>query len=91
MATQLNIKDAETVRLVRAYAAETGRSIPATIRAAIENDRRAREAVIAEKIRRANEIVDEVRRLMPPEWRDKSSKEIMDSIYDDDEPDGFAR
>lgn len=91
MATQLNIKDPETVRVVREYAAETGRSIPATIRAAVENDRRARRATIDDKIKRANAIVDEVRRRMPDEWRGKSSKEIMDSIYDDTQPDGFAR
>ncbi|WP_375392053.1 type II toxin-antitoxin system VapB family antitoxin [uncultured Sphingomonas sp.] len=90
MATQLNIKDAETVRLVRQYAQETGRSVTATVRTAIENDRRAHEADIVERMLRLEALVAEVRADMPEEWRDKSSKEIMDSMYDDEQPDGFA-
>lgn len=91
MATQLNIKDPETVRLARELAGKTGKTVTETIRSALEavNDRRERE--IAEKIKRANEIVAEFQRLMPDDWRGKTSKEIMDAIYDDDEPDGFAR
>lgn len=91
MATQLNIKDAETVRMVRDYAAETGRTVTATVRAAIENDRRVRETEIAEKVKAVQEIVAEFQRRIPEEWRGKTSKEIMDSIYDDNEPDGFAK
>lgn len=90
MATQLNIKDVETVRLVRQYAQETGRSVTATVRAAIENDRRAHEAGMVERMQRVDALVAEVRANMPEEWRDKSAKEIMDSMYDDEQPDGFA-
>lgn len=91
MASQLNIKDDATVREVREYAAQTGRTVTATIRDAVRNDRSRREEEIAERIRRANELIDEVRRNMPPETRAMTSWEIMESIYDDNEPDGFAR
>lgn len=91
MATQLNIKDDDTVREVRQYAAETGRTVTATIRESVRNDRSRREQEIAERIRRANELIDEVRRNMPPETRAMTSWEITESIYDDNEPDGFAR
>ncbi|MDB5696774.1 MAG: hypothetical protein JWN21_2317 [Sphingomonas bacterium] len=91
MASQLNIKDDATVREVREYAAQTGRTVTATIREAVRNDRSRREEEIAERIRRANELIDEVRRNMPPETRAMTSWEIMESIYDDNEPDGFAR
>ena len=85
MAMQLNIKDAETVRMVREYAAQTGRTVTATVRAAIENDRRKREAEIAETIRGVQEMLKGSKDLWKPEWRDRSLKEVMDSIYDDDE------
>ena len=91
MGVQLNIKDPATVRLARELAGKTGRTVTETIRTALERVEKEREAEIAEKIRRANEIVDEFQRIMPDEWRGKTSKEIMDAIYDDNEPDGFAR
>ena len=91
MPAQLNIKDAETVRLVRDYAAQTKRTVTATVREAVERDLRAREADIEARIQQVNELVDEVRRTMPAEWRNKSSAEIMESMYDDDAPDGFAQ
>lgn len=91
MGAQLNIKDDATVREVRAYAAQTGRTVTATIREAIRNDRARRDADVQERIRKVNELVDEVRRNAPSETLGVTSKEIMDSIYDDDESDGFAR
>lgn len=87
---QLNIKDPETVEMVRRHAAETGRSVTATVRTAVENDRRARKEAIDEKLRQVEEIVAEFQRLMPEEWRGKTSREMMDAIYDDARPDGFA-
>lgn len=91
MASQLNIKDDETVREIREYAAETGRTATATIREAIRNDRARRQADVQERIRRVNALIDEVRRNAPPETLKMTSKQIMDSIYDDHQPDGFAR
>jgi hypothetical protein len=91
MAAQLNIKDPETVRLVREHAARTGRTVTATVRDAVEKEKLAREADIAERIRLINELVDEVRRDMPDEYRNMSSWEMMESMYDDNEPDGFTK
>lgn len=91
MSVQLNIKDPETVRLARELAGKTGRTVTETIRTALERVREERERVIAEKLAAIDEIVEEFQRRMPEEWRGKTSKEIMDSIYDDNEPDGFAR
>ena len=91
MGVQLNIKDQETVRLARELAGKTGRTVTETIRAALERAQTEREAEIAEKIQAVQEIAAEFQRRMPEEWRGKTSKEIMDAIYDDSEPDGFAR
>ena len=91
MATQLNIKDAQTVRLVREYAAETGRTVTATIKAAIENDRRVRLGIVDAKITRLRNVLAAVRRDMPDNIRGMTTEEIGNSIYDDSEPDGFAR
>lgn len=90
MGAQLNIKDRETVELVRRHAAETGRSVTVTVREAIERDRQARKEIVDDKRRQIDEIVAEFQRHMPDEWRGKTSEEIMDAIYDDDQPDGFA-
>ena len=90
MATQLNIKDPHVVGLAEKLARQSGRSMTATIRDALEREDRDREALIEERIRAVNEIIDEVRRTMPPETRAMTSWQIMESIYDDDEPDGFA-
>jgi hypothetical protein len=91
MATQLNIKDPETVRIVREHAARTGRSVTATVREAVERDRAAQEADWTRRKAELYALVEEVRRNAPPETLRMSSWEIMESIYDDDEPDGFAQ
>lgn len=84
MGVQLNIKDPETVRLARELAGHTGLSLTETIRGALERDLREREAAYEAKIARVREISDSFRRNMPPEWHGKTSKEIMDEIYDED-------
>lgn len=84
MATQLNIKDPETVRLAKSLAASSGRSVTAVIRSALE---RQQQAVDADDDRRRREIAElsaEFRRRMPAEWHGMTSKQIMDSIYKDD-------
>lgn len=91
MGVQLNIKDPDTVRLARELAGKTGRTVTETIRSALERAQEERDRAIVEKIKRANEIVAEFQKHMPEEWRGKTSREIMDAIYDDNEPDGFAR
>jgi len=81
---QLNIKDATTIRLARELAASSGESITATIRKALEREHREREEKVQAMLARVREISAEFRANMPPEWQGKTSKEIMDSIYDDD-------
>jgi antitoxin VapB len=83
MGAQLNIKDAETVRLARELADATGQPVTKAIRQALERELERRESEIEAKIARANEIVAEFQRNLPEEWRGKTSKEIMDSIYDE--------
>lgn len=88
MGAELKITDAETLRLAESLAAARGESVEATIRAALEREQLAlaaeRERKIAENIAAMNEISREFREKMPPEWHHMTSKEIMDSIYDDD-------
>ncbi|MBY0519684.1 MAG: type II toxin-antitoxin system VapB family antitoxin [Sphingomonas sp.] len=84
MATQLNIKDPETVALAHRLAKATGKPMTTLIREALEREEREREEKVAAKIAAIMEIAAEFRRNMPEEWRGKTSKEIMDEIYDDD-------
>lgn len=83
MGAQLNIKDAETVRLARELADATGQPITKAIKQALERELERREEEIHAKIARANRIVDEFQRNLPEEWRGKTSREIMDAIYDE--------
>ena len=84
MGVQLNIKDAETVRLARELADATGQPITQAIRQALERElqRQAdeRQAFLA----KVKEIGREFRAAMPKDWHGKTSKEIMDEIYDED-------
>lgn len=84
MATQLNIKDAETIRLARAAAAHRNVSVTRAIRDALERDARDREAEVQRRIAAIKAAVAEFQAVMPPEWRHTTSKELMDSIYDED-------
>ncbi|MDG2533823.1 type II toxin-antitoxin system VapB family antitoxin [Sphingomonas sp. HITSZ_GF] len=83
MGAQLNIKDAETIRLARELSNELGISVTATIREALEEKARRREAEREELITKIMEISHEFRAAMPADWHGKTSKEIMDEIYDE--------
>ena len=83
MGIQLNIKDAETVRLARALADATGQPVTKAIKLALEAELQRREVELEAKIARVHEISREFRANMPKEWRGKTSKEIMDEIYDE--------
>ncbi|MBX9859905.1 MAG: type II toxin-antitoxin system VapB family antitoxin [Sphingomonas sp.] len=84
MAMQLNIKDPATIALAHRLADKTGKTMTAVIREALEREEREREEKVAAKIAAIMEIAADFRRNMPEEWRGKTSKEIMDEIYDDD-------
>lgn len=84
MGVQLNIKDPETVRLARELAGATGKTVTETIRKALEDAIAEREKVYAEKLARIEAIADKFRRHMPEEWHHMTSKQVMDSIYNED-------
>lgn len=81
---QLNIKDAETVRMARDLADASGQSVTATVRAGLEVLADRRKADEEAWLARVDAIVAEFQKHMPAEWEGKSSKEIMDSIYNAD-------
>lgn len=84
MGVQFNLKDAETVRKTKELATGTGRSMTEVIRAAIDREWREREDRVRKAMRDVRAISAEFRRQMPEDWRGKTSKEIMDSIYNED-------
>ncbi|MEI9852092.1 MAG: type II toxin-antitoxin system VapB family antitoxin [Sphingomonas sp.] len=84
MTAQLNIKDAETIELARGLAKKLGKSVTATIREALEEKARKRETEQQAKLDSVMELVADIRSRMSPEVRAMTSKEIMDSIYDED-------
>ena len=84
MGVQLNIKDAETVRLARQLADATGQPITAAIRQALERELARREEEIEAKMAELREIAREFHESIPQEMKGKTSKEWMDSIYDED-------
>jgi hypothetical protein len=90
MASQLNIKDAVLIERARHLAQARQESVTATLRSLVDREWERREADIEARRAKLDALVAEVRANMPEEVRNMSSKEIMDSIYDDDQPDGFA-
>jgi len=84
MGTQLNIKDAETVRLARELADATGQPITAAIRQALKHELGRREEEVQAKVARLRQIASEFRQDIPEEMRGKTSREWMDGVYDDD-------
>lgn len=84
MGVQLNIKDAETVRLARELADATGQPVTQVIRQALEHELRRREDEKDAYAERLREIAREFRAGMPEELRAMTSKEWMDGMYDED-------
>ena len=91
MGVQLNIKDAEIAEEWRAWARQDGRSITATMRDVMERERGRRDADRTDRLARMIAFTEQLQAAVPPELKSSTSKEVMDSIYDDKEPDGFAR
>lgn len=84
MATQLNIKDPETVALARTMAARSGRTVTATVRDALDRANSEQEATVAALLAELRAINPDPRALLLPEWRDRSAVEIANSIYNED-------
>lgn len=91
MAAQLNIKDEKVVDEWRTWAQRDGKSVMATMRDVMERERHRRETDRADRLAHMIAFTEELQAAVPPELKGLTSKEIMDSIYDDNEPDGFAR
>ena len=91
MGMQLNIKDETMVRKAQEWAARDGRSVTATLRDLFERETERRNTDHAERLARMIAFTEELQAQVPEHVRRLSSKEIMDSIYDENEPDGIAR
>jgi antitoxin VapB len=84
MGVQLNIKDAETVRLARELADVTGQPITKAIKAALERELRENEKAKAERLRRVKEIIKGARELWKPEFDgEELSITHGDYLYDE--------
>lgn len=82
MGVQLNIKDAETVRLARELAGRSGRTVTDTIRSALMEEARRLDAASSDRMARLEAMIEEVRANLTPDMRLVSSKEVQDSLYD---------
>jgi hypothetical protein len=91
VASQLNIKDPVLIERARVLAQRRNESVTATLRQLVDREWSHSEADLETRMAKLNALIDEVRANMPDETRRMSSAEIMESIYDDDEPDGFAQ
>ena len=87
MGVQLNIKDERTVDLARELAERLGQSVTQTIRQALEEKAQrgedAQQITAAEDLQFVRELSARFRAEMPPEWRDRTAKQIMDDLYDE--------
>ena len=84
MGMQLNIKDERSVRLARELADANGTSMTQAVRDALELAAAQRESIIQTRIAEFKVLIDEIRQHQPPQWEGKTSKEIMDELYDED-------
>ena len=91
MGAQLNIKDDIVASKLKQWARQDGQSVAATMRALVEREEQRRDGAQSARLERMIAFTKELQAAVPPELRALTSKEVMDSIYDDNEPDGFAR
>ena len=80
MGAQLNIKDAETVRLAHELADATGQPITKAVKAAIQRELRENEKARAERAKRLHDILQGARELWKPELL---SIDPDDLLYDE--------
>jgi antitoxin VapB len=81
MGVQLNIKDAETVRLARELAEITGQPITQAIKAALQRELRENDLAVAIKRAELQEILRGSRELWNPEHLEGDP---TDFLYDED-------
>lgn len=80
MGVQLNIKDAETIRLARALAEMTGQPITQAIRVALERELEELDRAKEERLTKLRSIVKESRALWKPEFL---NADLDDLMYDE--------
>lgn len=84
MGVQLNIKDAETVRMARELADATGQSVTQAIKAAIERELNALHKDSEDRLQRLHAIVQEARGHWKPEFDgEELSVTYKDHLYDE--------
>jgi hypothetical protein len=91
MATQLNLKDPVLIQRVRDLARRKNKSVTAALRDLVDEEWTAQQAEASDRLARMMAFTRELQAQVPEELRTLTSKEIMNSIYDEKEPDGFAR
>lgn len=77
MGAQLNIKDAETIRLARALAEARGQPVTQAIRQALEHELRGLEIERAERLEKLHAIVRGTRSLWKPEFLEADLDELL--------------
>lgn len=80
MGTQLNIKDAETIRLARELAEVTGQPITQAIRAALRRELAELDRAKEERLEELRSIVKDARSLWKPEFL---NADLDDLLYDE--------
>ena len=88
MGVQLNIKDAETIRLARELADSNGESVTATIKAALEREHAAREAEVQRRIEDIKAVVKGLEGHWKPEFDGVELSTRHGELLYDDEEDG---
>ena len=84
MGVQLNIKDAETVRLARELADATGLPITQVIRQALERELKATAQEKQARLDGARAIIRETRTMWKPEYEgEELSVTYKDHLYDE--------
>lgn len=84
MGVQLNIKDAETVRLARELAEATGQPITQVIRQALERELEAIARSREKRLDAARAIIRETRTMWKPEYDgEELSITYRDHLYDE--------
>jgi hypothetical protein len=83
MGVQLNIKDARAAELARDLAKQLGKSVTEVVREALEEKTQRRAEEIESSLQRIAKLLDGIEDHWNPDTRHMTSKELMDSLYDE--------
>lgn len=90
MATQLNIKDPVFIARARELARRKGQPVTATLRALLDTVWLADEAERTGRLAKMQAFTLALQAAVPDDVRQSTSRQVMDLLYDADEPDGLA-